>query len=40
MCLLACLMAGCSTVNQPQGGQTETAACRVPGHFCQTFFGP
>lgn len=42
--VFASLIAGCSAVDQPQpnqpAAQTETAQCRVPGHFCQTFFGP
>jgi nitrous oxide reductase accessory protein NosL len=44
LCMFASLIAGCSAVDQPQpnqpAAQTETAQCRVPGHFCQTFFGP
>jgi hypothetical protein len=39
--LLACSIAGCSAVSQPQtAARTEVSACTTPGHFCQTFFGP
>jgi hypothetical protein len=32
----------CSTTMAPQASQptAQAAACGVPGHFCQTFFGP
>lgn len=44
LCVVVCLMTACSTVNRqsanPPAAQTDTPPCRVPGHFCQTFFGP
>jgi hypothetical protein len=32
----------CSTTmtSQPTPPTAQAAACGVPGHFCQTFFGP
>jgi hypothetical protein len=39
--LPVCMIVGCSTPAQPQAAnRAQTAQCSVPGHFCQTFFGP
>jgi hypothetical protein len=47
MGVLACVIAGSSACSTATGPQTvpsarygETPSCGVPGHFCQTFFGP
>ncbi|MBN3752364.1 hypothetical protein G3N95_05400 [Paraburkholderia sp. Tr-20389] len=39
--LFACAFAGCSTPSQPHmTSHAESPSCSVPGHFCETFFGP
>jgi hypothetical protein len=47
MGVLACIIAGSSACSTATGPQTvpsarygEMPSCSVPGHFCQTFFGP